>query len=64
MAEVIARAAVGVGVAAVFAEIHQDPDTAPCDGPNMIRLDQFERILSTLVQIDKVVKAAKKAKKI
>ncbi|MDR1499029.1 MAG: 3-deoxy-8-phosphooctulonate synthase [Rickettsiales bacterium] len=60
MAEVIARAAVGVGVAAVFAEVHQDPDTAPCDGPNMIRLDQLKRILTKLVEIDKVVKNTKK----
>lgn len=56
MAEVIARAAVAVGVAAVFAEVHQDPDNAPSDGPNMIRLDQLERILSILVKIDDIVK--------
>ena len=61
MAEVIARAAVAVGVAAVFMEVHQDPDSAPCDGPNMIRLDQLERILKKLVEIDEVVK--KKTKK-
>lgn len=59
MAEVIARAAVAVGVAAVFAEVHQDPDNAPSDGPNMIRLDQLERILSILVKIDNVVKNIK-----
>ncbi|MDR1425634.1 MAG: 3-deoxy-8-phosphooctulonate synthase [Rickettsiales bacterium] len=56
MAEVIARAAVAVGIGVLFAEVHQDPDTAPCDGPNMIRLDQLERILTTLVKIDTVVK--------
>lgn len=56
MAEVIARAAVAVGVAAVFMEVHQDPDNAPSDGPNMIRLDQLERILAKLVEIDKVIK--------
>ncbi|MDR1494572.1 MAG: 3-deoxy-8-phosphooctulonate synthase [Rickettsiales bacterium] len=56
MAEVIARAAVAVGVGAVFAEVHQDPDTAPCDGPNMLRLDKLEEILSRLVKIDDVVK--------
>jgi 2-dehydro-3-deoxyphosphooctonate aldolase (KDO 8-P synthase) len=56
MAEVIARAAVGVGVAAIFAEIHQDPDNAPSDGPNMIRLDNLEKILTTLVKIDRVIK--------
>lgn len=56
MAEVIAIAAVAVGVAAVFMEVHQDPDNAPSDGPNMIRLDQLERILAKLVEIDKVIK--------
>ena len=56
MAEVIARAAVAVGVGALFMEVHQDPDTAPCDGPNMIRLDKLEEILKTLIAIDDVVK--------
>jgi 2-dehydro-3-deoxyphosphooctonate aldolase (KDO 8-P synthase) len=56
MAEVIARAAVAVGVAAVFMEVHQDPDTAPSDAANMIRLDQLERILKKLVEIDDVIK--------
>src|SRR5204863_1473082 len=36
---VLARAALAVGVAGVFMEVHQDPDTAPSDGPNMLRLD-------------------------
>ncbi|MDQ3126093.1 MAG: 3-deoxy-8-phosphooctulonate synthase, partial [Pseudomonadota bacterium] len=39
---VLARAAVAVGVDAVFLETHQDPDNAPSDGPNMVPLDQFE----------------------
>lgn len=56
MAEVIARAAVAVGVGAVFMEVHQDPDNAPSDGPNMIRLDTLENILSLLVKIDDVIK--------
>ncbi len=56
MAEVIARAAVAVGVAAVFMEVHQDPDNAPSDGPNMIRLDHLEEVLKTLVKIDTVIK--------
>jgi 2-dehydro-3-deoxyphosphooctonate aldolase (KDO 8-P synthase) len=56
MAEVIARAAIAVGVATVFAEVHDNPEKAPCDGTNMLRLDQLERILSTLLDIDKVVK--------
>ncbi|HCW85338.1 MAG: 3-deoxy-8-phosphooctulonate synthase [Planktotalea sp.] len=56
-APVMARAAVAVGVAAVFMETHQDPDNAPCDGPNMIYLDQMPNLLSTLMKLDAVVKA-------
>ena len=56
MAKVIARAAVAVGIGALFMEVHQDPDNAPSDGPNMIRLDKLEEILKTLVAIDDVVK--------
>ena len=54
---VLARAALAVGVAAVFMEVHQDPDNAPSDGPNMVRLDQLEALLKTLVEIDRVAKA-------
>jgi len=56
MAPVIARAAVAVGVAAVFMETHQDPDHAPSDGPNMIRLKDMAAILDELIAIDRVVK--------
>jgi len=56
MAPYIARAAVAVGVAAVFMETHQDPDNAPSDGPNMIRLKDMAGILAELVAIDRVVK--------
>ena len=56
-APVMARAAVAVGVAAVFMETHQDPDNAPCDGPNMIYLDQMPKILNTLMKLDAVAKA-------
>lgn len=52
----LARAAVAVGVAAVFAETHPDPDKAPSDGPNMIPLKQFEAFLRDLVEIDTVAK--------
>ena len=55
---VLARAAVAVGVAAVFMETHQDPDRAPSDGPNMVPLDRLRGILETLSQIDRVAKAA------
>ena len=56
-APVMARAAVAVGVAAVFMETHQDPDNAPCDGPNMIYLDQMPELLNTLMKLDAVAKA-------
>ena len=52
----LARAAVAVGVAVVFMETHQDPDSAPSDGPNMVPLRQLSEILKTLVTIDKIVK--------
>jgi 2-dehydro-3-deoxyphosphooctonate aldolase (KDO 8-P synthase) len=55
--EILARAAVAVGVAAVFTEVHEDPDNAPSDGPCMLRLDNLERILASLKQIDQIVKA-------
>ena len=53
----LARAAVAVGVAGVFAETHPDPDKAPSDGPNMIPLSQFENFIADLVAIDKLTKA-------
>lgn len=55
---VLARAAVAVGVAAVFMETHQDPDSAPSDGPNMVPLRELEGLLSQLVAFDRVAKAA------
>ena len=53
---VLARAAVAIGVAAVFIETHQDPDTAPSDGPNMVPLDQLEDLLKKLMAFDRVAK--------
>ncbi|EJF85642.1 3-deoxy-8-phosphooctulonate synthase [Candidatus Bartonella washoeensis] len=50
--EVLARAAVSVGVAGVFLETHQDPDNAPSDGPNMIKIDHLQRLLETLMEFD------------
>ena len=44
------------GVAAVFMEVHQDPDHAPSDGPNMVKLKDFPALLEQLVEIDAVVK--------
>ena len=56
-APVMARAAVALGVAAVFIETHEDPDNAPSDGPNMIHLHQMPALLSLLAKIDTVAKA-------
>ncbi|PIT68661.1 3-deoxy-8-phosphooctulonate synthase [Bartonella tribocorum] len=50
--EVLARAAVSVGVAGIFLETHQDPDHAPSDGPNMIQIDDLQRLLETLMEFD------------
>jgi 2-dehydro-3-deoxyphosphooctonate aldolase (KDO 8-P synthase) len=54
---VLARAAVAVGVAGVFIETHQDPDTAPSDGPNMIPIKQLDPLLQSLIQFDALSKA-------
>ena len=61
MAPVIARAAVAVGVAAVFMETHQDPDNAPSDGPNMLKLKEIPGLLSELLEIDRIAKRRVKA---
>jgi len=54
---VLARAAVAVGVAGVFIETHQDPDKAPSDGPNMVRLKDLPALLQTLMEFDRLAKA-------
>ncbi len=53
---VLARAAMAVGVAGVFMETHQDPDTAPSDGPNMVPIDKLEGILTTMMRHDEIAK--------
>jgi len=53
---VLARAAVAVGVGAVFMETHEDPDSAPSDGPNMVPLGDMPALLATLVALDDLVK--------
>lgn len=54
---VLARAAVAVGVDAVFMETHQDPDNAPSDGPNMVPLNEFEALCAQLIAFDDLAKA-------
>ena len=54
---VLARAAVAVGVAGVFIETHQDPDTAPSDGPNMVPLHEMPALIARLMAFDRVAKS-------
>lgn len=56
-APVLARAAVSTGIAGVFIETHPDPDHAPSDGPNMIRLADMPELIATLQAFDRVAKA-------
>ncbi|MGB0798345.1 MAG: 3-deoxy-8-phosphooctulonate synthase [Planktomarina sp.] len=55
-APVMARAATSLGIAAVFIETHETPDTAPSDGPNMIPLDQMDHLVKTLMKFDALAK--------
>ncbi|MEM6780986.1 MAG: 3-deoxy-8-phosphooctulonate synthase [Pseudomonadota bacterium] len=57
MVPVLARAAVAVGVAGLFMETHQDPDNAPSDGPNMVKLSDMNGVLETLKKLDEIAKA-------
>jgi len=57
MVPVIARAAVAVGVAAMFMETHPDPDKAPSDGPNMVKLKDMPALLAQLQEFDRLAKA-------
>ncbi|SOC05497.1 3-deoxy-8-phosphooctulonate synthase [Rhodobacter maris] len=56
MAPVMARAAVSLGIAGVFIETHEAPDTAPSDGPNMIALDQMPKLMASLMAFDRLAK--------
>jgi 2-dehydro-3-deoxyphosphooctonate aldolase (KDO 8-P synthase) len=57
--EYLARAAIAVGVAAIFIETHPDPDNAPSDGPNMVPLSKMPDLLKQLVEIDRLIKNGK-----
>ena len=54
--EHLSRAAVAVGVAAIFIETHQDPDNAPSDGPNMVPLNKLDNLINQIVAIDNLIK--------
>ena len=56
-APLMARTAVSMGIAGVFIETHQDPDHAPSDGPNMVRLEQMPALIDTLMAFDRLAKA-------
>ena len=56
-APVMARCAVAIGIAGVFIETHEDPDTAPSDGPNMVPLAQMKALITSLMQFDRLAKA-------
>jgi len=52
----LARAAIAVGVGAIFMETHEDPDNAPSDGPNMVPLNEMKSLLKKLTEIDNLIK--------
>ncbi len=54
--EYLSRAAVAVGIAAIFLETHQDPDNAPSDGPNMVPIDKLDELINQIVEIDNLIK--------
>ena len=52
----LSRAAIAVGIGAIFIETHDDPDNAPSDGPNMVPLEELKSLLKKLIEIDNLVK--------
>lgn len=56
MVPVLARAATAIGIAALFIETHEDPDNAPSDGPNMVRLNRMKELLQMLIAFDRMAK--------
>ena len=55
-APIMARAAVSLGIAGLFIETHEEPDRAPSDGPNMIPLNEMSKLISSLVEFDRLAK--------
>ncbi|MDC0073470.1 3-deoxy-8-phosphooctulonate synthase [Alphaproteobacteria bacterium] len=54
--EPLSKAAIAIGVAAIFIETHQDPDNAPSDGPNMVKLNDLEKMLIKFIKLDEISK--------
>ena len=53
---ILSRAAVSIGISGLFIEAHENPDKAPSDGPNMVKLTELEKLLGQLIEIDKIIK--------
>ncbi len=53
---ILARAATAVGISSIFLEVHEEPDKAPSDGANMLHLKDLESVLTSLIDIDNVIK--------
>lgn len=56
-APILGKGALAIGVAGIFVEVHQDPDNAPSDGPNMIKLEETQKILQQFLQFDTLAKS-------
>ena len=56
----LARAAVAAGCDALFTEVHESPDTAPCDGPTMLPIDDFSALAQKLIELNHIVKGNEK----
>ncbi len=53
---ILSRAAVSIGISGLFVEAHENPDKAPSDGPNMVKLSELKKLLTKLIEIDKIIK--------
>ena len=53
---ILSRAAVSIGISGLFIEAHENPDKAPSDGPNMVKLPELKKLLTKLIEIDKIIK--------
>ena len=53
---ILSRAAVSIGISGLFIEARENPDKAPSDGPNMVKLSELKKILTKLIEIDKIIK--------
>ena len=52
----LSKAAVSIGISGLFIEVHDDPDNAPSDGPNMLKLSELESFLVKIIKLDNLIK--------